>query len=1195
MRGVTRGLTLVSLLVALMAGWANSAAGQVTTTTVQDTVYRADGTPAGGSVVVSWNAFTTAGGQTVAAGSTTVTLGSGGLLTLALAPNADSTPMGNYYTAIYHLNDGSTNREYWVVPVTVPGGGPARLAAIRNTVLPTSVAMQTVSKAYVDNAIAAAVTGFPADTSPYVLKAGDTMTGPLVLPGDPVSGSQAADKNYVDTNVAAVAAGLSQKVSTLPTATQVVAQPAGTQLEVSILNGELYASQYVTGSGNNGVANALASTDCATRCEVVAEPTYAQVETVNPSLIPSMSAVEDKRGGSDVRTVVNPLITNTTQSIANEINQVETLSTPALESLHPGSLAIDSYSLQMSDSALGGGSNQYPYQLESVPYFKNTYGVLTMTGNYNTQGQHIQATNAVYCYSVGDCLAGSQYILSAGGYRDPADEGTHPFDLQVAEDSRVFTGTCTSGCTTGSTSVTITATAAAGTEGDGRFLINKNPTKVITAGTLTGGGYSVYATATFSGTSFAASTFLQTAALASSQPANVAPGTVTLPIATSGVPSGYVTSTTSLPSSGVACVADAEVRGGSNYPNFEMVNYTVVDSTHVRVTLNKPHGAGSTLAVGGLCGYGLEQTVDTVGPVKQLFPVVGSINATSLYYAEALTQVVGVGAGPGSPATGGYVNYSGSISSLSRTSNVVTLTTASNFPADFNGLTMTVSGAADSSYNGSFVVATTGPNTLTYTNTGANSTSSAGTLSVLTGGFALYPMAEVLSVLDSSNQTVDGKMTLGANTVAWASGDPVEQPHYYQQLVDADTEFITQYVPRPIQYSNAGKYYLGTVGPGLRGWIVGNGAPASQYLGAGGTHGVPDDAFQSLGVWNNDLEADAGVNAVLRVHCNLHGCNRWNSNYNLFDLDSQRGEDFMVFSPANDAVSWNLAGQFYTFSPTAFSAGTINVGTLNATTITGGVSGSAITTGTVSASRLPIFGPSGTSHAAGIVPDPGATAGSTHFLREDGTWSVPASGSPTGSAGGDLSGSYPNPTVAKVNGVSYNSSPSTNTVAVVTGSNTTSYEKVPTAAGGTGVDLSASTGVVQDNAGTISASTALANGTTATTQSAGDNSTKVATTAYVQAQIGTVIANTTATVGTTAITANTCTSATTVTMTGLASTNTLVFTPNADVSGVTGWGSNGGLTIDAWPTSNTLNYKVCNQTGSSITPGGSVTFNVSAR
>lgn len=35
------------------------------------------------------------------------------------------------------------------------------------------------------------------------------------------------------------------------------------------------------------------------------------------------------------------------------------------------------------------------------------------------------------------------------------------------------------------------------------------------------------------------------------------------------------------------------------------------------------------------------------------------------------------------------------------------------------------------------------------------------------------------------------------------------------------------------------------------------------------------------------------------------------------------------------------------------------------------------------------FVASGSGHAAGLVPDPGATAGTTKFLREDGAWSVP--------------------------------------------------------------------------------------------------------------------------------------------------------------------------------------------------------------
>lgn len=55
--------------------------------------------------------------------------------------------------------------------------------------------------------------------------------------------------------------------------------------------------------------------------------------------------------------------------------------------------------------------------------------------------------------------------------------------------------------------------------------------------------------------------------------------------------------------------------------------------------------------------------------------------------------------------------------------------------------------------------------------------------------------------------------------------------------------------------------------------------------------------------------------------------------------------------------------------------------------------------------------------------------------------------------------------------------------------------------GGTGQDSSASTGVAQVSSGTWSVSTALANGTTATTQTPADSSTKLATTAYVDAAV----------------------------------------------------------------------------------------------
>jgi hypothetical protein len=46
----------------------------------------------------------------------------------------------------------------------------------------------------------------------------------------------------------------------------------------------------------------------------------------------------------------------------------------------------------------------------------------------------------------------------------------------------------------------------------------------------------------------------------------------------------------------------------------------------------------------------------------------------------------------------------------------------------------------------------------------------------------------------------------------------------------------------------------------------------------------------------------------------------------------------------------------------------------------------------VNAARVPIFGPSGSGHAPGIVPDPGLTTGASRYLREDGTWDTPPGG-----------------------------------------------------------------------------------------------------------------------------------------------------------------------------------------------------------
>ena len=65
-------------------------------------------------------------------------------------------------------------------------------------------------------------------------------------------------------------------------------------------------------------------------------------------------------------------------------------------------------------------------------------------------------------------------------------------------------------------------------------------------------------------------------------------------------------------------------------------------------------------------------------------------------------------------------------------------------------------------------------------------------------------------------------------------------------------------------------------------------------------------------------------------------------------------------------------------------------------------------------------------------------------------------------------------------------------------------------------------------------------------------------------------------------------------MTGLTTNSTFTTAFASNPNSVTGWGATGGLTFTAWPTENTLNWSICNQTSAAITPGP-MRLNVEAR
>lgn len=83
-----------------------------------------------------------------------------------------------------------------------------------------------------------------------------------------------------------------------------------------------------------------------------------------------------------------------------------------------------------------------------------------------------------------------------------------------------------------------------------------------------------------------------------------------------------------------------------------------------------------------------------------------------------------------------------------------------------------------------------------------------------------------------------------------------------------------------------------------------------------------------------------------------------------------------------------------------------------------------------------------------------------------------------------------------------------------------------------------------------------------------------------------VIASGSTAMGTSAISSGACATAVTVSAAGVATTDRIAVTPNADPTTVTGYAvsASGSLYIQAYPTSGNVNFKVCNPTSGSLTP-----------
>ena len=307
---------LIFVYIGFLAG-ANWAQVAPVETLVQDTLYRANGKVAHGTLTIRWNGFAASGGEAVAAGEMTVKTDANGGISIPLMANAGSSPAGTYYRVTLKLDDGTTSEEVWVVPAVAT----TTIAAVRAKIVPQAVAAQFVSEAGLDSALATvnATLAAVAPATLVHLNGAETIVGAKTFTVSPevptpTDAGSAVGKGYVDGGLAALAT-----VASTGNYNDLLNKPAGANLAApGAIGSQTPGTVNATGYSVSGTPlGSVHLSDSASLVKTSTANTFSQPQTVTfTGSDASVAALMVDASGSSMAT--NPVMKVALPSSGNQ-------------------------------------------------------------------------------------------------------------------------------------------------------------------------------------------------------------------------------------------------------------------------------------------------------------------------------------------------------------------------------------------------------------------------------------------------------------------------------------------------------------------------------------------------------------------------------------------------------------------------------------------------------------------------------------------------------------------------------------------------------------------------------------------------------------------------------------------------------------------------------------------------------------